>query len=283
MKSQRRLPQMTDDAKFIKAVDERLKSEDPILYSLLNLNLLYLAKQESNVPSEVAPEIDELFAPKDAALRPLPEILNLDRRKLYADARLLLPFWQAIPILNKLVGLLKRIFLGRREEDNLERPERSGEQRRPAAAGTTMRYTPPGSETSQSLPDTEIGEPSPAGRADGSTRRAQTARFKEAVRQLQKTYVRAGSTPVKTLEQLIERWNPLLDPVAKSNLIEDINSLSRDFLRRMKVTFRLVPPNRERVEEWANRLAKNEAFEQIRRTDDLKEYLQLYILTVLGK
>ncbi len=283
MKCQHRLPEMTDDAKFSKAVGERLKSQDPILYSLLNLNLLYLAKQESNVPSEVAPEIDELFAPKDAALRPLPEILNLDRRKLYADARLLLPFWQAIPILNKLVGLLKRIFLGRREEDNLERPERSGEQRRPAAAGTTMRYTPPGSETSQSLPDTEIGEPSPAGRADGSTRRAQTARFKEAVRQLQKTYVRAGSTPVKTLEQLIERWNPLLDPVAKSNLIEDINSLSRDFLRRMKVTFRLVPPNRERVEEWANRLAKNEAFEQIRRTDDLKEYLQLYILTVLGK
>ena len=283
MKYQRRLPEMTDDAKFIKAVDERLKSEDPILYSLLNPNLLYLARQENNVPSEIAPEIDEMFASKKAALRPLPEILNLDRRKLHADARLLLPFWQAIPILNRFVGLLKRIFLGRREEDKLERLEQSLDRRRPSVTGTTMRYTPPGSETPQSSPDTDTDEPSPATRADGPTRRAQTARFKEAVRQLQKTHVRPGSTSDRTLEELIERWNPLLDPVAKSNLVEDINSLSRDFLRRMKVTFRLVPPNRQRVEDWADRLAKNEAFEQIRRTDALNEYLQLYMLTLLGK
>lgn len=283
LKSQRRLPEMTDDAKFIKGVDERLKLQDPILYSLLNINLLYLATRETNVPSEIAAEIDELFAPKDAALRPLPEILNLDRRKLYADARLLLPFWQAIPILNRLVGLLKRIFVGRKEQDIHERLERSPERQRPAAAGTTMRYVPPDSETPQGSSEADTAEPRPADRADGPTRRAQTARFKEAVRQLQNTYVRRGSTPEKTLEQLIERWNPLLDPVAKSNLVEDINSLSRDFLRRMKITFRLVPPNRQRVQEWADRLAKNEAFEQIRRTGDLKEYIQLYMLTVLGK
>ena len=117
----------------------------------------------------------------------------------------------------------------------------------------------------------------------GTSRRAQTARFKEAVRQLQQTYVRPGSTPEKTLEELIERWNPLIGSVAKGNLVEDINSLSRDFLRRMKVSFRLVPPNRHRVQEWADRLSQNDAFEQIPRRDDLKEYLQLYMLSVLGK
>ena len=82
---------------------------------------------------------------------------------------------------------------------------------------------------------------------------------------------------------LAERWNPLLDPVAQQNLVEDINSLARDFLRRMKVSFRLIPPTKERVEEWADRLCQNEAFQQIRRRQDLKEYIKLYMLTVLGK
>jgi len=281
MKSQRRPPEMVDDAKFIKAVDARLKSEDPILYSLLNFNLLYLARNESNVPTEIAGEIDQMLKPREAALRSLPDILNLERRKLQADARLLLPFWQAIPILGKLVALLKLIFLGKRAEDRLEREERSAE--RPAAAATTMRYTPPGSEKSQDLTDADSGSPAPTAGSAGTSRRAQTARFKEAVRQLQQTYVRPGSTPEKTLEELIERWNPLIDPVAKGNLVEDINSLSRDFLRRMKVSFRLVPPNRHRVQEWADRLSQNDAFEQIPRRDDLKEYLQLYMLSVLGK
>jgi len=281
MKSQRRPPEMVDDAKFIKAVDARLKSEDPSLYSLRNFNLLYLARDESNVPTEIAGEIDQMLKPREAALRSLPDILNLERRKLQADARLLLPFWQAIPILGKLVALLKLIFLGKRAEDRLEREERSAE--RPAAAATTMRYTPPGSEKPQDLTDADSGSPASAAGSAGTSRRAQTARFKEAVRQLQQTYVRPGSTPEKTLEELIERWNPLIDPVAKGNLVEDINSLSRDFLRRMKVSFRLVPPNRHRVQEWADRLSQNDAFEQIPRRDDLKEYLQLYMLSVLGK
>jgi hypothetical protein len=51
----------------------------------------------------------------------------------------------------------------------------------------------------------------------------------------------------------------------------------------MKVSFRLIPPDRKRVQEWADRLAQNEAFQQIRRREDLKAYLQLYMLTVLGK
>lgn len=281
IKSQRRPPEMVDDAKFIAAVDARLKSEDPILYSLLNFNLLYLARNEPDVPTEITDEIDQMFKPKEAALRSLPNVLNLERRKLHADARLLLPFWQAIPILSKLVGLLKRIFLGKREEEQFAREERS--TGRPAAAATTIRYTPPGSEDPQSSPDGEAGSASPMAGSGGTSRRAQTARFKEAVRQLQQSYVRPGSTPEKTLEELIERWNPLIDPVAKGNLVEDINSLSRDFLRRMKVSFRLVPPNRLRVQEWADRLSQNEAFEQIPRRDDLKEYLQLYMLSVLGK
>jgi hypothetical protein len=153
-----------------------------------------------------------------------------------------------------------------------------------------MRYSPSGTPPPRPAAEDDVTSDSAglspigaSGAADTASRRAQVARFKEAVRQLQGSYVAKGSTPQRTLDDLVERWNPLLDPVAKQNLVEDVNSLARDFLRRMKVSFRLIPPNRQRVKEWADRLCTNDAFSQIRRRDDLNEYLQLYMLTVLGK
>lgn len=283
LRARRKTPEMTDDNRFSEAVEERLKREEPLLASLLNYNTLYLARQETSIPSDLADEIGELFNPKGTALRSVPEILNLERRKLYSDARLLLPFWLAIPLLSKIVGLLKRIFVGRQDEEPVRTRESRSQRVVRSATGTTMRYAPGGNGENTDSAETNTDGLAPAASRDGASRRAQVARFKESVRQLQKAYVRPGSTPEKTLNELVERWNPLLDPVAKENLVEDINSLARDFLRRMKVSFRLIPPTRERVQEWADRLAQNEAFDQIRRRDDLMEYLKLYMLTVLRK
>ncbi|MFW5688919.1 MAG: hypothetical protein ACOC1U_05030, partial [Spirochaetota bacterium] len=286
----RRPPEMTEDAAFAERVEERLREDDPLLHTLLNYNLLYLSRHEVNVPSDLAAELDEVFHPTEPRLRPLPEILNLDRKRLLTDARLLLPFWQAMPVLSSIVAFLKRVFVGRPEEERASSRERRSRRRRaptaePVAAGesTTVRYGP----SVAASPPGEIRNlprDLPSGGAQGgASRRAQVARFKDSVRQLQRNYVRPGSTAEQTLDELVERWNPLLDPIAKTNLVEDVNSLARDFLRRMKVSFRLIPPTTARVNEWADRLSQNEAFHQIRRRDDLKEYLKLYMLTVLAK
>ncbi|HKJ84751.1 MAG TPA: hypothetical protein VKA06_01685 [Spirochaetia bacterium] len=287
LQQNRRLPEMTDDDAFEKDVAVQLKEADPLLHTLLNYNLLYLSRQEVNVPADLAAELDEIFHPKEPQLRPLPEILNLERRKLLTDAKLLLPFWQAVPIISSFVSFLKRVFLGASEDERADRRNRKRRKKNqpPAVAAsgntneapTTVRYSPDGSAPAE--------QPAAVGTSGSSaaSRRAQTARFKDAVRDLQKQYVRPGSTPERTLAELADRWNPLLDPVAQENLVEDINSLARDFLRRMKVSFRLIPPTKDRVNEWADRLCENEAFHQIRRREDLKEYLKLYMLTVLTK
>jgi hypothetical protein len=291
LQANRRVPEMTDDAAFARSVEDRLKQTDALLHTLLDYNLLYLARQEATVAGELEAELNEIFHPKEPRLRPLNQILNLERKKLYTDARLLLPFWQAIPVLNAFVSFLKRFFLGVPEEERLTRQERKATRKGPrstvspataeassaTATGTTVRYSPDGM-TDAPAAGSEGGTAS-----SGASRRAQLARFKDAVRALQKDFVRPGSTPERTLNELVERWNPLLDPVAKENLVEDVNSLSRDFLRRMKVSFRLIPPTRDRVNEWADRLVQAEAFTQIRRRDDLKEYIKLYMLVLLGK
>ena len=286
----KRLPEMTEDAAFSKSVDAELKESDPLLHTLLDYNLLYLARQEANISGDLEVELNEIFHPKDPRLRPTPQVLNLERKKLYSDARLLLPFWQAIPVLSSIAAFIKRIFIGVTEDERVAREERKTKRKtttrpstRPVSGtapseGTTVRFSPDGG----SAPSGGAPAGASAG-SSGSSKRAQQARFKDAVRNLQKEYVRPGSTPERTLSELVERWNPLLDQGAKENLVEDVNSLSRDFLRRMKVSFRMVPPTRERVNEWADSLIKADAFSQIRRIDDLKEYIKLYMLTLLGK
>ena len=284
MRANNRVAEMTDDVAFEKDVRTRIKEQKPLLFSLLNYNLLYLTLSEVNVPGELAAELKEILDQKEARLKPYADILNLQRRKLYADARLLLPFWQAIPLLSGIVHFLKRLFVGKSEEEKLARKERKTPRKSSTTTptGTTMRYSPAGTSPQESeAAGAETGGAPGGGGA--TSRRAQIARFKEVVRALQSHYVAKGSTPERTLDELADRWNPLLDPVAQQNLVEDVNSLARDFLRRMKVSFRLIPPNQHRVQEWADRLVQNDAFGQIRRRDDLMEYLKLYMLTILGK
>ena len=286
LKLHRRLDEMTDDDAFSRNVEERLKNEYPILHALLDYKTLSVARVNKELPGELLDEIEQIMDNKNARLYSLPQILNLERRRLYSDARLLLPVWQAVPILSSFVAFLKRLFMGVSEDERITRQERrikkQKEKSAPVAEATTVRYSPDGTHPGPARGD-QSGMSSISASGEGTSRRAQIARFKEAVRALQTRYVPAGSTPERTLEELADRWNPLLDPVAKSNLIEDINSLSRDFLRRMKVSFRLIPPTQQRVEQWADRLCQNDAFEPIRRKDDLMEYLKLYMLTVLGK
>src|SRR6056297_1241313 len=71
LQANRRLPEMSDDAAFEQSVDARLQEQDPLLHTLLNYNLLYLSRQEANVPPDLAAELDEIFHPKESRLRSL--------------------------------------------------------------------------------------------------------------------------------------------------------------------------------------------------------------------
>lgn len=294
MKQNRRSDAMNDDQAFAKDVEKRLRTGDPLLHALLNFNLLYLLAQEPGLATELSHDLRELFDAKKPQLRPIAEMLNLDRKRLVADARLVLPFWQAIPVLNSIVRFFKRLFVGPTEEEREARRSKSRSRRRsPAAAeATTIRFDPGSGATLVEADGSDAGGPAkkgssgmvslPAG-SESASRRAQLSRFKDAVRALQTEYIGEGGDVDRTLRALIDRWNPLLDGGAKDNLVEDVNSLARDFLRRMKVTFRLVPPTKARVSDWADRIAQNDVFDQIRHRDALKEYLELYMLSILGK
>jgi abortive infection bacteriophage resistance protein len=100
---------------------------------------------------------------------------------------------------------------------------------------------------------------------------------------MQQEYLNSDETADQKLKKLRDQWNPLLDPVKRDNLVEDVNSLCRDMLRRMRYSRTMQAPDRKRIEEIAKRIAGNTAFDRITRRKAFEMYLKLYLLTVLQR
>lgn len=308
MKIDRRPREMNDDAAFARNVQTRMEERNPLLCALCRFDLIYLSANEQKVMGEAAAEVNRILDREQRVVRPMHEVLHLDREKLADDARLLLPFWQAIPWLHSMVRFCQRMLTGHKTAGYVERRQKQRVRRgkRPVVAANTAAGGPESAEDSARTADAarrettiqlgagsgvasdrgerRIGTQASGGGGKGATtRRLQAQEFKRRIEELQQSYVGKDGNVDARLEELIERWNPLLDPVAKANLVEDVNSLVRDFLRRMKVGFRLIPPDRPRIQGFADKLSQSDVFDQIRRKDALKTYLELYMLRIMGK
>lgn len=256
LRQDQKLPAMQDDEAFDQDVKKRLRSEYPLLYSMLSYPLLFLAVDETNPPESARQEVQNMFDRRAKSLRSYAEILDLQRKKLYDDARLLLPFWQAIPFLYFFVRMFRGLF---------------GKKRTKANTG--------GGTSSNQVGAKILGSSS----AEQETRKKRLSTFRDAVETLQQKYVGDAPSVDHRLNELIEEWNPLVAKVPKQNLVEDVNALVRDFLRKMRVTSRLTPPTEDRIQRYAENLAHNEAFKQIRSRDAFREYLELYMLRQMGR
>jgi hypothetical protein len=93
--------------------------------------------------------------------------------------------------------------------------------------------------------------------------------------------VPAGRTIDGTLAELTEKWNPLLAADQKRNLVQDVNALVRDFLRPIRRSFLVRPPDLKRIHALAEQLSASKSLEKIKKKDPLKRYLELYMIRCL--
>ena len=278
---------MLEDQPFAEDVDARLRTQEPIISGLLKYDLLSVTAREMKPLKAAADEIARILDTKTRKVQPAYEVLKLDRKELYRQAKVLLPFWQAVPVIRGIVKFFVALMVGQPKAKK-RRSKRQAEVATAAVAAAaaasqkgefeegTMQFGARPVAPSGSSTDSAEG-------ISGNTRKAQAIAFREAVQRLQDEYVPPGKTAKATLEELAEKWNYRLDPVARQNLVEDVNSLVRDFLRRMKVGFRLIPPDRDRIRELSGKLAQNDALSEVKHKEALRRYLELYMLTLLGK
>jgi hypothetical protein len=249
-------------AAFRRDVEMRVKQGYPLLAALANGATLAIAGEETAISEAGRTELRACFAVENI-LRPFDELLGLSRTGLLKDARIYLPFWMTVPILSGILRLFHRIFQGRRMDNAVE-------EGLAAAAGQ------PALEGTAKVVQSSAAE-APGGRQDKNN----LLRYRRSMQSLIAQYVPRGKTIDGILAEMAERWNPLYASVQKDNLVEDVNALTRDFLRPIRRSFLVRSPDLKRIHLLAEQLSTSKSLLQIKKRDALIGYIELYMIRCL--
>ncbi|HTZ51142.1 MAG TPA: hypothetical protein VMF68_05770, partial [Spirochaetia bacterium] len=260
------------DAAFRRDVEMRVVRGFPLISALANGGMLALVAGEVHLPDVTRNELKKCYALENI-LRPYDELLALSRQELVKSARMYLPFWMTVPVLSGIMRLFRRMFAG-------GKPKAADEE------GTTPGRPEARIVARGGAADSAAGGPAAAaaGAAAASPHAAQREnllRYKRSVLSLVAQYVPKGQTIDRTLAELAEKWNPLYAAAQKRNLVEDVNSLVRDFLRPVRRSFFAQPPDLKRIHALAEQLSTSRALAQIKKREPLMRYIELYMIRCL--
>jgi hypothetical protein len=243
-------PTMEDDAAYRRDLEERVAKGYPILFVLVSERIFSLVYNELRETPDAVPELDRFFSKGD--LVPIDELLDLRRKHMVTDVRNLLPIWYTLPILSGLFAFLFRLTSKKRA-----RKERLASIAEKAAEPKAEKP-----ETSSKFSDRRI-------------------EFAAAAAKVEQVLLPEGYKLDEYLSVLINRWNTMLNPQAKADLTEDVNSLVRDYLRGLLRSLKPSNFTADRVKGLAATLADTPSLLKIRNHSALEEYIRLYMVRLL--
>lgn len=284
----RRLKMMNNRDLFIDDIEVRVRNMDPVLMILMKFDYLVVCLEETKPPREIYIETERLFNRSRDNFRALDEIFRLDRKSLYNDARSMLPLWKTLPIIGPLAAIFTRLFSGVKKGakgikdptdfvGSFTKPQKS----QPAISKKKRVKTE--SNAVETFSDVPMKPASSSGTNRVKTSKEQLAKYRKAVEKLKNHYVGEKGSLHKEISSSIDIWNPLMDGKAKKDLIEDVNSMIRDYMRGLKKGFSVKPPDVSRIRHFAEHLGENEAFDTIKKKDEFIRYMELYIVNILSK
>lgn len=250
------------DAPFRRDTEIRVKQGYPLLAALSNGNLLFAAGEATKLSEAAKAELGKCFAVENI-LRPFDEMLGLSRAHLLKNARMYLPFWMTVPVLSGVLRIFRRLSRGGKAERKVE-PEKKPAAVRPAQTETA-----------------KVVQAAPAEAAKSTHTKGDLLAYRRSIQALLTQYVPKGKTIEATLTELAEKWNPLYASEQKQNLVEDVNSLVRDFLRPVRRSFLSRPPDLKRIHALAEQLSTSKSLAKIKKRDVLMRYIELYMVRCL--
>jgi len=255
---------MFQEDAFRKHVEQRLEHRYPQLNAILTFPIVFFASRIDGIPGQIRNDLNEILIASSQRLKPVEQIMRLNRKKMFEDSKILLPAWMVIPGLKQVVRFMRNVFLG---------PELASQT---YASG----FDHEGQERlTRKSKTNENKETKPSASAPTSQQKA--AAFKQAAKMLESEFLESGERLVPTLDSLAERWNQILEPKAKANLRTDIDSLCRDYLRKQRVFQKSSPPDVETLTIFAEKLITSDLLLGVRNKKDLKRYIQLYFVSQL--
>jgi hypothetical protein len=236
-------PAMKNDSDFEQLLSKLLHRYAPVLAALLNDNKLYLVYSETGD----VPIAQQIF--RNQSLIPLSELLLLERKSIFTDTKILLPFWYSMPIVTAIMKFFTNFSKKKKDTQKKNSSEEASHE---------------GSE------DTAIKKDS------------QKAKLKKSADDFIKDHLPSDKKLDAFLVELQSKWNNLIDEQARKNLFEDVNSLIRDRVRRM---LRLKHNNgltEEAISQMSQNIITDTPVLQQFHADTLTLYIELYIARLVS-
>jgi hypothetical protein len=237
---------MRNQSDFEKKVETLCKTHAAVLWSLVNATFIPLIAMETQDAAGDAPTGVKLYS--HGKRLPMSELLMLDRQQLIVDTKILLPFWYTFPIISTIMSFLHRPRTAKSR--NAKQTDEQGEN--------------DGQDASQNV-----------------SAQQKKAELRDACAAVEKRFVPAGSTLEQEITKNLEQWNRTLNPDAKQNLTEDVNSLVRDYIRKISRTLKAANFDEARVENLATTLVDTPSLMKIKYRDALLGYVRLYIIKLI--
>lgn len=247
------LPEMRENAAFEECLEREIVAIEPILHALLNSPFLQVVSLEDQTPGHIA-----LY--KDNERIPYSEILMVSRQEILADAKLKLPFWYSMPIIN---FILKLIF--RKPKKKVKKQKGSvvmAEQEEQKAKEK---------EEFRKKDEDDSVDPLKARRRD----------LRKIAMDIESQFVPENSTLDRELKGYMHEWNDRIGKQNYENLGEDVDALIRDYFRKVLRTLKADTFNAERISHLAEALVDTPSMMKIKNHPALKRYVELYILKIV--
>ena len=239
---------MKDKKAFETVLKDEVRTLSPVLWSLLNANFLTMLNYE-NDHSENANSF-HIFS--NGKLLPYSELLMLSNNSILSTAKIMLPFWHTIPILSWIMSMIN-------SKKNEKKPRKKAIKEFSA----------------DDIPD-DTPKQSPGRYVN------KKEAVIEAARNVADELVPSGSTIDRELDSYLKLWNKMITKEAHASLTEDVNSLIRDYTRKVMRTISASTFTVDRVRTLAETLVKTPNMQKIKENDALTMYVELYILRLLS-
>ncbi len=250
------VPEMKNQEQFEKLLENEVKTTSPILYLLLNAGFLKALQLETQ--GIVDTETGNIHLFTDGEISPYSELLLISKEEILTDAKIMLPVWYTIPGISWLMSLLKG-----RKRPQKQKPQKQATQKKMLAPSEAD----------------ELDHAPATSKPEGATSRKEELR--NAALTAEKHYVPEGSTLERELSSYEHTWNRMLDKQAKANLTEDVNSLIRDYTRKVLKTLKASNFTPERISNLADTLVKTPGMQKIHDQAELQMYVQLYMVKLI--
>ncbi len=247
------LPEMKENLAFESCLQRELASADPVLFAILNSSFLPVVALEDKSNSKI-----NLF--RDGQILPYSEILMISRQEVLSSAEIKLPFYHHMPILRWILSLFHRKPKEKRRKDS-------------RMSATAMVMAEKNSMENAKLAQRE--------RDDASSRNERKMQLRKDAISIESKMVPASSTLDRELDSYMREWNDRIDDKSHQNLIDDVNSCIRDYVRRTIRQLRSESFTEERIDALAQSLVDSSSMARIKNHPALKMYVKLYMIKLI--